>query len=173
MLTVNRVYWVKSDSYSKVSSFQWQLYQTGRWEQIQNRFKMLNIFPKINSMKLFGIKFPESDILQWKSAISKMFKKSTSDRTRMREWLVDFSLCYIITTRKRTCLGLETERDVELTSAFISWVVSTTYFDWIAIQGMDEVGRSNERCPLTSNFDAKKFTKRSWARFWLQYFSPS
>ena len=29
----------------------------------------------------------------------------------------------------------------------------------------NEVGGSNERCPLTSNFDAKKFTKRSRARF--------
>ena len=28
----------------------------------------------------------------------------------------------------------------------------------------DEVGGSNERCPLTSDFDAKKFTKRSRAR---------
>ena len=27
-----------------------------------------------------------------------------------------------------------------------------------AISG-EEVGESNERCPLTSNFDAKKFTK--------------
>ena len=39
----------------------------------------------------------------------------------------------------------------------------------------DKVGGSirgsNVRCPLTSNFDAKKFTKWSRARFWLPYFS--
>ena len=41
-------------------------------------------------------------------------------------------------------------------------------FQFLPFQG-DEFGGGNKRCPLTSDFEAKKFTERA---FVLPYFSP-